>query len=243
MSELVRTVEEREVATRLAHGVDTWIFDLDDTLYPRTSGLHEKMLTRVIELIQASIGVNATQAAKLHAEYYHRYGTSMVGLSRHHGIEPQRFLDFVHQVDLVVIGNGDRLRGLLAALPGRRIVFTNGSRHHAQRVLQHLELTELFSAICDIETCEFIGKPSRAAYETLLRHHDIEPSRSIMFDDRAVNLQIASELGLKTVLVNPISWSGAESYVDAVTDDLALFLGAATHGQQYEAETRQPVTL
>jgi putative hydrolase of the HAD superfamily len=243
VSELVRAVEEREVAARLAHGVDTWIFDLDDTLYPRASGLYEQMLARVIELIQTSIGLNATQAAELHAEYYHRYGTSMTGLSRHHGIEPQRFLEFVHQVDLVAIGNGDRLRSRLAALPGRRIVFTNGSRRHTQRVLHHLELTELFSAICDIEACEFVGKPSRVAYDTLLRHHDIEPSRSMMFDDRAVNLQVASELGLKTVLVNPISWSGNESYVDAVTDDLALFLGAATHGGRCETEIRQPVNL
>jgi len=242
--DLVKAVEKDDIAAALARGVDTWIFDLDDTLYPRRSGLYEQMLARVIELIQTTVGVDAEQAGRLHADYYDRYGTSMVGLSRHHGIPPQRFLDFVHQVDLAVIGNGDHLRSPLAALPGRRIVFTNGSRHHTQRVLEQLELTDLFSAICDIEACEFIGKPSRAAYETLLRQHDIEPARAMMFDDRAVNLQIASELGLKTVLVDPLNWNGSEPYVDAATDDLASFLSAAMHHpRRGKAEVSRPVNL
>lgn len=244
LSELANAVRGNEVAAKLACGIDTWIFDLDDTLYLRSSGLHEKMLARVIELIRTSIGLDAAKAGRLHADYYDRYGTSMIGLWRHHGIAPDRFLNFVHQVDLASIGNGARLRQQLVALPGRRIIFTNGSRHHAQRVLQHLELTELFSAICDIEACEFIGKPSRAAYETLLRSHDIDPSRAIMFDDRVVNLRVPFELGLKTVLVNPARWSGSEFYVHAVTNDLALFLGAAMHDRsQYEAETGKPVNF
>jgi putative hydrolase of the HAD superfamily len=244
MSEPVKAVKGNEIAAMLAHGIDTWIFDLDDTLYPRASGLHEQMLARVIELIQTSTGLDAAQAGRLHADYYDRYGTSMIGLFRHHGVAPQRFLDFVHQVDLVAIGNGDRLRNRLAALPGRRIVFTNGSRRHTQRVLKQLELTELFVAICDIESSNFIGKPARAAYETLLRHHNVEPSRAMMFDDRAVNLRVAFELGLKTVLVDPVGWSGEEPYVDAVADDLALFLGALTRDrQQYGYEAWQPVNL
>ena len=233
-------MRKNETAARLARGIDTWIFDLDDTLYPRDSGLYEQMLARVIELIQTAVGLDAVEAGRLHAEYYDRYGTSMIGLSRHHGIPPQRFFDFVHQVDLTAIGEGHHLRTALAALPGRRIVFTNGSRLHAQRVLQQLELTKLFSGICDIEACEFVGKPSRSAYEMLIRQHDIEPSCTMMFDDRAVNLQAAFELGLKTVLVNPTSWSG-QSYVDAVTDDLACFLTAAAHdGWRGEARIRLP---
>lgn len=213
-------------AAKLADGIDTWIFDLDDTLYPRSSGLHEKMLARVVELIRSVADVGEAEARRLHARYYDTYGTSLIGLNRHHGVPPSRFIDFVHEVDIDAIARDPRLRPLLAALPGRRIVFTNGSRRHATRILEHLGIADLFEAICDIEACGFVGKPGDAAFETLFCGHTVEASRALLFDDRAVNLEAAFRRGMRTVLVGSGEESVANSFVHAATNDLPHFLSA-----------------
>jgi putative hydrolase of the HAD superfamily len=210
--------------------IDTWIFDLDDTLYPRSSGLHERMVMCVISLIQQRVGLDVHEAKALHLKYYELYGTSMVGLFRHHDISPRCFLDSIHDVDLSCIGEAAQLKRSLAALPGRRIVFTNGSRRHAERILDHLGFADLFPEICDIESCEFVGKPSRKAYDTLLSRQGIHPARAAMFDDRSVNLRIPSQLGMKTILVDPVQWDSDEAHVDAVTTDLAFFLSSLLSG-------------
>jgi putative hydrolase of the HAD superfamily len=214
-------------AESLVRDVDTWIFDLDDTLYPRSAGLHEKMLARVVELIRSLTGADEDEARRLHGHYYETYGTSLVGLDRHHGVSPARFMEFVHDIDIDSVEQDDRLRPLLAALPGRRLVFTNGPLHHATRILQHLGIADLFDAICDIETCGFVGKPGDAAYETLFSNHAILPSRAIMFDDRDVNLRAASGRGIRTVLVGVEEDYIPASYIDAKTNDLPCFLSSA----------------
>jgi putative hydrolase of the HAD superfamily len=207
-------------------GIDTWIFDLDDTLYPRSSGLHERMVMSIISLIQQRVGLDSDQARALHLRYYELYGTSMIGLSRHHGISPQCFLDSMHHVDISCIGEGAPLRRYLAALPGRRIVFTNGSRRHAERILDHLGLADLFSEICDIEACDFVGKPGRKAYDTLLARQRVDPTRAAIFDDRSVNLKIPFTLGMKTILVDPVRRDADEAHINAVTTDLAFFFSS-----------------
>jgi putative hydrolase of the HAD superfamily len=217
------------VVTDMA-GIDTWVFDLDDTLYSRSCGLHERMVMCVISLIQQRVGLNPNQARALHLRYYELYGTSMIGLFRHHDISPRCFLDSIHEVDLSCIGEGARLRRYLAALPGRRIVFTNGSRRHAERILDHLGFADLFSEICDIETCDFVGKPDRRAYGTLLARQRIDPARAAMFDDRSINLKTAFHLGMKTILVDPIRREPDETHIHAVTNDLAFFLSSLLSG-------------
>lgn len=209
---------------KLRPGTDTWIFDLDDTLYLRSSGVHEQMRLRVVRFIQDLIGCDAAAAAALHAEYYQRYGTSMVGLARHHGVQPLDFLEFVHAVDISGLEVTDVLNSAIAALPGRRLVFTNASTAHARRVLSHLQIADLFDGICDIECCGFIGKPERAAYDVLLARHDIDPERSIFFDDREVNLRIPFQLGMQTVLVVDQGDAAAVSHVHAFTEDVPRFL-------------------
>lgn len=209
---------------KLRPGTDTWIFDLDDTLYLRSSGVHEQMRLRVVRFIQDLIGCDATAAAALHAEYYERYGTSMVGLARHHGVRPLDFLEFVHAIDLSGVEVTDALRKAIAALPGRRFVFTNASTAHARRVLSHLQIADLFNDICDIECCGFIGKPEQAAYDVLLARHDIDPERSIFFDDREVNLRIPFELGMQTVLVVDQGDAASASHVHTFTEDVPRFL-------------------
>ena len=209
---------------KLRPGTDTWIFDLDDTLYLRSSGVHEQMRLRVVRFIQDLIGCDAAAAAALHAEYYQRYGTSMVGLARHHGVQPLDFLEFVHAVDISGLEVTDVLNSAIAALPGRRLVFTNASTAHARRVLSHLQIADLFDDICDIECCGFIGKPERAAYDVLLARHDIDPERSIFFDDREVNLRIPFQLGMQTVLVVDRGDAAVVSHVHAFTEDVPRFL-------------------
>jgi putative hydrolase of the HAD superfamily len=211
-------------------GIDTWIFDLDDTLYPRSSGLYERMVTCVISLIQQRVGLGPDQARALHLRYYELYGTSMIGLFRHHDISPQCFLDSIHNVDLSCIGEGARLRPYVAALPGRRIIFTNGSRRHAERVLDQLGLADLFSEICGIESCGFVGKPARKAYDTMLASQRIDPARTAMFDDRSVNLKIPFRLGMKTILVDPVLREPDEAHIHAITTDLVFFLASLVSG-------------
>lgn len=209
---------------KLRPGTDTWIFDLDDTLYLRSSGLHEQMRLRVVRFIQDLIGCDEAAAAALHTEYYQRYGTSMVGLARHHGVRPLDFLQFVHAVDIDCLDVNDALKNAIAALPGRRLVFTNASTAHARRILSHLQITELFDGVCDIECCGFIGKPERAAYDVLVARHDIDPERSIFFDDREVNLRVPFQLGMQTVLIVDPGDAASFSHINASTDEVPRFL-------------------
>lgn len=214
---------------RLRDEIDTWVFDLDDTLYPRTAGLYEQMHGRVVLFIQGLVGCDAAEAAALHAQYYERYGTSLIGLNKHHGVAPQDFLAFVHDIDITPVGSGAALAAALARLPGRRLVFTNGSVRHARRILTHLGVADLFEAVCDIEACNYVGKPARAAYETLLADHKVDPARSIMFDDRPVNLQVPHALGMQTVLVTGgRQLPGADgAHVHGEAQDVPSFLDRA----------------
>ena len=183
-------------------GVDTWIFDLDDTLYPRSSGLHERMVERVVRLIQDLTGTDAKSAAKLHARYYSDYGTSMVGLMRHHGVSPDKYIEFVHKIDISSISRSHELNELLSRLPGKLIVFTNGSKNHANRILSHLGIQDAFDEVFGVEASDFIGKPDARAYDAMISSCDVDPSRAIMFDDRQVNLEVPRALGMRTVLVS-----------------------------------------
>lgn len=141
-------------------------------------------------------------AAELHSRYYDAYGTSMIGLMRHHDIHPEEFLEFVHQIDLSVLQKEASLAEALARLPGRRIIFTNGSTAHACRVTQELGIRDFFDEIRGIETFGFVGKPDRSVYGMLLDSCGIDPCRAIMFDDREVNLDVPFEIGMRTVLVS-----------------------------------------
>ncbi|MEP9353085.1 pyrimidine 5'-nucleotidase [Xanthobacter sp. KR7-65] len=236
---LAAAVEGADSATfRLRPGTDTFVFDLDDTLYPRAAGLYAQMLARVVLYIQELTGCERDAAVALHARYYEDYGTSLVGLTRHHGVKPQDFLAFVHTIDLSALDVSAELSAALAALPGRRIVFTNGSAAHAERVLGRLGIADLFEGVCDIAACGYVGKPERAAYETLLERHGIVPERSVMFDDRAVNLLIPHALGMQTVLIGdhglpePADAAHVHFRADSLMPLLALAGGLAVPNDQ-----------
>lgn len=209
--------------------VDTWVFDLDDTLYPRSVGLHRQLKGRVVRFVAEHLAIDHAAAEALHLDYYERYGATLQGMVERHGVAPQAFLDFVHDIDLSALGRDDDLIAALARLPGRRIVFTNASRRHAAAVLEAMGMARAFDAVASIEDGDFVGKPHRGAFAGFLAAQGVDPARSAMFEDRAGNLVVPHEIGMRTVLVvDPLhDAAGAVAkprHVDAVVTDLAGFL-------------------
>jgi putative hydrolase of the HAD superfamily len=226
---VLESVSSHRIPGRFAD-IDTWIFDLDDTLYPRSAGLHEQMKARVVRFIADLMSLNAVEAEAVHSDYYERYGATLQGLMELHGVAPAPFLDFVHAIDLSPLSHDDLLIKALEVLPGRRIVFTNSSRRHAASVLEAMNMADLFEATYSIEDCGFIGKPQRSAYASILAAYAIDPRTSAMFDDRIGNLVVPRDLGMRTVLIAPPNDAKtfqAPRHVDAVTDNLASFLRRA----------------
>jgi putative hydrolase of the HAD superfamily len=215
--------------------VESWVFDLDDTLYPEVTGLQQQIRDRIVYFIADLMSSDLATASKVRRYYYKRYGAALPGLIQRHKLSPAAFLDFVHNVDLSVLARDESFIEALATLPGRRIVFTNGSARHAQAVLTALGIDSLFEAVCHIEGRGFIGKPQRRAYELLFEQHALEPSTAAIFDDRADNLVIPYELGMRTVLVAPKgkeALSAAKlAHINEITADLPEFLRGLPFGK------------
>lgn len=215
--------------------VETWIFDLDNTLYPPSCRLFDLIDQRMTLYISNLLSVDPVDARKLQKEYYRQYGTSLRGLMETRGIDPHEFMDFVHDISHDALVPDPKLAEAIAALPGKRYVLTNGSRAHAERCAVSLGLGDLFHDIFDVAQANFIPKPKREAYDSFIRHVGVNPEGSAMFEDLARNLEVPHALGMTTVLVLPKDGDVEERamhaedseqgpYVDHVTDDLASFL-------------------
>ena len=213
----------------LAH-IDTWIFDLDNTLYPSSSRLFDQVSHRIGAFIATALDVDHVEAKRLQKSYFREYGTTLRGLMLKHGMDPAPFLEFVHDIDLSPIAQSDALEAALGRLPGRKLVFTNADAPYAERVMARLGIGHHFSEIYDIEAADWVPKPFPQAYERLADVHDVEPKSAILFEDILRNLAPAAALGMATVWVrNDSDWasSGAEGITpDYVTDDLAVWLAA-----------------
>jgi putative hydrolase of the HAD superfamily len=213
--------------------VDVWIFDLDNTLYPAASDLFAQIDARMTAYVQDLLGIGAADARALQKAYYRNHGTTLNGLMRLHGVDPDEFLAFVHDIDLRALAPDPELQAAITRLPGRRFIFTNGCRHHAARVLAQLALEALFDDVWDIRTVSYRPKPDPAGYRAVLEDNRIGPARAAMFEDAARNLVPAHALGLTTVwLKNGSVWSkqGPEHpvaearHIHYEIDDLAQFL-------------------
>jgi putative hydrolase of the HAD superfamily len=215
--------------------VEAWVFDLDNTLYPADCNLFAEIDTRMGDFIADRFGISHEEAQRMRKAYYYQYGTTLAGLMRLHDVCPNAFLDYVHDIDLSVITPAPELRDALDALPGRRFIFTNGSRQHAESVISRLGLDGRFDDLFDIHSAEFIPKPERAAYERFLGAHAIAAPSAAMFDDLPPNLRTAHGLGMTTVLVacghtdHPehrviAGWDELPSHIHHRTDALASFL-------------------
>ena len=225
----------RRRSTRGFHAVDTWVFDLDNTLYPHHVNLWQQVDERIRDYIAAFLQIPPAEAFRVQKEYYKRYGTSMRGLMTEHGMAPDDFLDFVHQIDHSPLEPNPALGRAIARLPGRKLILTNGTRRHAQAVLARLKLERHFEDVFDIVAAELEPKPSPQTYARFLKAHAVDPARAAMFEDLARNLEVPHALGMTTVLVVPEhtrevfreDWEleGRDApHVDHVTEDLAGFL-------------------
>jgi putative hydrolase of the HAD superfamily len=213
----------------LAH-VDCWIFDLDNTLYPAKADLFALIDVKMGEYIQGLLGCDRQEARAVQKRYFMEHGTTLSGLMRHHGIEPRAFLDYVHDISMDRLEVDAALNAHIAALPGRRLIFTNGDAAYAGRVLEKLGLAGLFEQIHDIHACQYVPKPDPAGYAALCAAYGVDPARAAFFEDMARNLKPAKAIGMTTIWVNNGSEAGGHDhhpdFVDYETDHLRPFLAA-----------------
>jgi putative hydrolase of the HAD superfamily len=217
--------------------VETWVFDLDNTLYPHHVNLWQQVDERIRDYIADFLKVTHEEAFRLQKDYYKRYGTSMRGLMTEHGMEPDDFLDFVHRIDHSPLEPNPALGAAIEKLTGRKLILTNGTRRHVEAVLARLGLGQHFDGVFDIVAAALEPKPSAQTYDRFLEVHGVDPQATAIFDDLARNLAVPHALGMTTVLVVPHhtrevfreSWEleGRDApHVDHVTEDLAAFLEA-----------------
>ena len=215
--------------------VESWVFDLDNTLYPHHVNLWQQVDGRIRDYIAGFLKITHDEAFRLQKDYYKRYGTSMRGMMTEHGMNPDDYLAFVHAIDHSPLEPNPALGAALENLPGRKLVLTNGTRKHADAVMQRLAIHTHFEDVFDIIAAELEPKPSPQTYDRFLLRHGVDPQKSAMFEDLARNLSVPHALGMTTVLVVPEGtrevfredWEleGREDpHVDHVTDDLTGFL-------------------
>ena len=203
----MQTANAQRPAPDFRH-VNVWVFDLDNTLYPADSRLFDQIERRMTLFVQQYLGLDCDEARRVQKTYYREHGTTLGGLMRVHGLDPETYLAFVHDIDLAGLEADARLVDAVSNLPGRRFVFTNGCRHHAARVLERLALSRLFEDFWDIRTIAFCPKPDPDSYRGVLARANAVPSRTAFFDDLPRNLVPAHTLGCTTVLVrNDYPWS------------------------------------
>src|SRR5262245_57154633 len=183
--------------------VDTWVFDLDNTLYPHHLNLWQQVDERIRDYIARFLDVTHEEAFRLQKDYYRRYGTSMRGLLTEHGMQPDDFLEFVHQIDHSPLIPNPALGAALENLSGRKLILANGPRAHAEAVVRRLGIHEHCDAVSDIVAAELEPKPLAATYDRFLVRHGVDPARAAMFEDLARNLETPHALGMTTVLVVP----------------------------------------
>jgi putative hydrolase of the HAD superfamily len=210
----------------LAH-IDTWLFDLDNTLYPPEAEFMSLIEGRMTRFVARETGLPRDQAFALQKKYLSEHGTTLAGLMANHGVDPEAFLDEVHDVSMASLVPDPELHAAIAALPGRRLVFTNGDKRHAERVLAKLELDGLFEATFHIALADYIPKPHPQTFARMIAAHDLTPASTAFFEDSARNLPPAHALGMTTVLVGPGALQSADPFVQHRTDNLAAFLRTA----------------
>ncbi len=215
--------------------IETWVFDLDNTLYPPECDLFSQVDVRMRDFISDYLNVDPEEARRLQKHYYVEHGTTLSGLMKVHDLAPKAFLDYVHQIDVSHIAPANDLNRAIERLPGRKVIFTNGTVAHAENVTEQLGITHHFDEVYDIVAVDYTPKPAPQAYARFVSGTGIDPTRSAMFEDIARNLLAPHDLGMTTVWVRPgepgpekhqqMSHEGADGdHVHHVTDDLTEFL-------------------
>ncbi|HML91260.1 pyrimidine 5'-nucleotidase [Methyloceanibacter sp.] len=231
--------------------IETWVFDLDNTLYPAECDLFAQIDHRMGTFIAERLSLSLEDAHVLRKQYYFEHGTTLAGLIRLHGVKPHDFLDYVHDIDLGVVAPNPELGAAIDALPGRKLVFTNGSRNHAEAVAAKVGVLDRFEDIFDIHDLEYVNpKPSIEAFNRFVTAHGIVAPRAAIFDDLPHNLETAHGLGMTTVWidcramgrpehVSGADWAELPEHIHHRTEALAPFVAAVAAAIAEEAEGQE----
>ena len=215
--------------------IDSWVFDLDNTLYPHHVNLWQQVDARIGEFVSSWLNITREEARTLQKDYYKRFGTTMRGMMTLHGVRADDYLAYVHEIDHSPLEPNPAMGEAIAKLPGRKLILTNGSVDHVDAVLARLGIASHFEGVFDIIAAELTPKPAPETYQKFLSLHAVDPTRAAMFEDLARNLVVPHDLGMTTVLVVPDGtkevvredWElegRGDPHVDHVTDDLTGFL-------------------
>jgi putative hydrolase of the HAD superfamily len=221
---------------RTFSGKEAWIFDLDNTLYPRSTNLYRQVDERIRLYVRRLLNVDEVEAEKIQKSFYKTHGTTLRGLMLTQNVDVDEFLSFVHDIDHSAVKPDPALGDAIMRLPGKKYIFTNGSRAHAEKVAERLGFPKHFEDIFDIVAANLVPKPERATYERFVKRFGVHPGRAAMFEDLTRNLVVPKAVGMTTVLVVPAGtrevfhgeweYEGRDDdHVDFVTDDLARFVG------------------
>ncbi|MEM5476869.1 pyrimidine 5'-nucleotidase [Pacificibacter sp. AS14] len=204
--------------------VRTWIFDLDNTLYPPATSLFPQIEIKMTSYMMNTLGVSHAEASALRTTYWREHGTTLAGLMKLHGVQPYPYLEDVHDIDFTVLAPAPELRKAIETLPGRKIIFTNGTAPYAGDVLEARGLSGLFDATYGVEHANFEPKPKADAYARIIEQDGLDPTKAAMFEDDPRNLEVPHALGMKTVHVAPQDEITDRDYIHHHTDDLTGFL-------------------
>ncbi len=211
---------------------ECWVFDLDNTLYPASTDIFTQVDEKMTHFISEFLELDFEEAGKVRKDYYLEHGTTLAGLMDLHGMDPNDFLDFVHDIDLSSVAPNPGLDQSLSRLPGRKIIFTNGPTDHAARVMDRLSIRHHFDAVFDIVGADYVPKPRPEAYQTLVERFRLNPRETVMVEDLVRNLAPAAAMGMTTVWVRPDGKGSPENAleadVDHVVDDLVTWLDELT---------------
>ena len=202
--------------------VTQWVFDLDNTLYPPEARLFDQIEVKMSAYVMASLGVDQTTADQLRRDYWRDYGTTLAGLMREHNVDPGPYLFDVHDIDLSHLNKDPALAAAIDTLPGRKIVYTNGTAPYARQVLAARGLDQVFEAVYGVEEANFLPRPELEAFETIFALDGIQPRQAAMFEDEARNLQVPHSLGMQTIHVAPAPVTAP--YLQHHTNNLRQFL-------------------
>jgi putative hydrolase of the HAD superfamily len=210
------------------HDRNDWVFDLDNTLYPAACNLFRQVDQRIQRYIMDMFDAEPDEARRIQKSFFHEYGTTLNGLMTNHGVDPVAYLEYVHDIDVSPVPPNPELDAVLSQLPGRKLVYTNGSVPHAERVMDRLGITRHFDGVFDIVAADYVPKPQPAAFDVFLAKYEVDPARAVMVEDIARNLEPAHARGMTTVWIrSDHHWSGGEEgdpHIHHAIDDLVDWL-------------------
>ena len=222
--------------TSLINKIDTWIFDLDNTLYSADSGIFQQVHQLMGKFIKEYLNLDLKKAKELQSKYYKEHGTTLRGMMDNYGVDPDYFLEEVHKLDYSIVSYNEKLNYELKKLKGKKIIYTNANMQHTLSVLERIKLSNFFDAIFDIKMANYIPKPQIGPYEQIIKDFDLNPSTSAMFDDIAKNLVPAKKVGFTSIWIDAgyenfsDDIKSSKNYLDFETNDLSVFLEKVNRG-------------